>query len=78
MEGLTRRFEMQPKDSKFFFPHYEHDLKTTPLGQEGLSHSDRLGSILADLINSDKDQLTAVTTLQDSANAVLSFYEQYI
>ena len=46
--GLNRR------NSKFYWPHYMHDMKQNPLGREGRTHSDMLSRQLSEMLDTIK------------------------
>ncbi len=43
---------LKPHDSRFYQEHFQHDMKKTPLGKKGASHSDALANILVKMLDS--------------------------
>ncbi len=54
---FVRRMEklgLTQKNSRFYWPHYIHDMKKNPLGVSGKTHSDTMSKILADMLNTEQ------------------------
>ena len=68
--GLTRR------NSKFYWPHFMHDMKQNPLGKQGNTHSDMLSEQLGEMLNTLKKAAACGRYTQKSYDLRAKFFEQ--
>ncbi|GAA1345937.1 hypothetical protein [Saccharothrix algeriensis] len=67
--------------SLFYYPHYEHDAKTSPLADASvlsLTHSDQLGVRLAQLADSEAAWETFKRVETEVLNLKTRFYDQFL
>ncbi len=76
-QELERRYGLSKADSKFYWPHAEHDKKTVPIGEAGVSHSDRFGQVLVRLVSSYSDLEVVKDSMERSYEARAGFYQQF-
>lgn len=75
---FERRYGLKPKNSVFYGSHLEHDRKQKPIGINGKTHSDKLGNVLARLVDTE-EKLKVANESSDSALRVKAgFYYQFL
>ncbi|MBS3050817.1 MAG: hypothetical protein J4400_01580 [Candidatus Aenigmarchaeota archaeon] len=68
--GLNRR------NSKFYWPHFMHDMKQHPLGTKGSTHSDMLSEQLGDMLDTLKKASACGKYVQKSYDLRAEFFRQ--
>ena len=68
--GLTRR------NSKFYWPHFMHDMKQNPLGAAGKTHSDMLSECLANMLDNLKKVQCCSKATQKAYELRAGFFSQ--
>ncbi len=81
MQELEKRFGITPEKSRFYQPHFEHDLKRTALQGNGrsegwISHSDGFNEALARLVDTEEKLALAMNTIDKAMKIKLGFYEK--
>lgn len=71
---LMRRYEFKPECSVFYVLHAEHDQKLKPLGQNRRTHSDKLGSILARLVDTEEKLVIAKQSMDNAYKVKTGFW----
>lgn len=68
--GLNRR------NSKFYWPHYLHDMKQNPLGTKGKTHSDAIADVLVEMLDNLKKTDFCSRIMQKSHELRSDFFRQ--
>lgn len=68
--GLNRR------NSKFYWPHFLHDMKQNPLGKTGSTHSDMLSGRLGEMLHTLKHAAACGRYTQKSYDLRAAFFKQ--
>src|SRR3989338_9159516 len=68
--GLTRR------NSKFYWPHFMHDMKQNPLGKQGNTHSDMLSEQLGEMLDTLKKAAACGRYTQKTFELRSEFFRQ--
>ena len=69
--GLTR------KNSKFYWPHYLHDMKQSQLGKNGVTHSDEIAGVLAEMLDTEKKIKFCGDVAAKSYKLRMAFFDQF-
>ena len=75
--GLNTRCGLSQENSRYFWWHAVEDAKRVPFGQEGASHADRFGKLLAELVHEENDVCTVKKVMDKCYQVRTSFYEQF-
>ena len=72
--GLTKN------NSRFYWPHFEHDMKKTPLyaKENQMTHSDKMSAILQKIINTTKKADYCAQIEKKVLQIKIGFYNQFI
>lgn len=74
---LNRRYGLSMKDSVFYLPHFQHDIKKVPLGSKGSSHSDEFGEVIAGLVTNRKMFEVTKSAMNKAYTARKIIYDQF-
>lgn len=74
VEEMQRRFGITPAQSRFYYPHYAHDLK----GQEGEGHSDAFDTLLESLITDEHMLAVAKEAAKKAFQIRYGFHSQFL
>lgn len=69
-------FGLNKRNSKFYWPHYLHDMKQNKLGVSGKTHSDLLANCLVEMLDTIKKVNFCSKTVEKSYELRLKFFDQ--
>lgn len=75
---LGRRYGLTPEQSVFYAPHIGHDRTQVLLGSGGTTHADRLGKIIARLVENEPTYAIAQRAFDASYDLKKEFYDQFL
>lgn len=74
---LQQRFHLKPEQSRFYYPHFDHDRKRLP-GQEGEGHTEVSSRFLEDAITTPETFHVAYETAEKAFRVVWQFHNQFL